>query len=198
VAIAAREYNLTLGVNTAAMAQSQRVSVSANTDLTVTLYGCDLNGDPLRFRITALPTTGALYQVKDGSRAGPITAFNTSVADLLGRVIFRPAPDEFGESHASFSFTAHDGESDSAPANITISVTPLSLAPEISMAGWSTDNSFTLLFTGWSASTYRIWGSTNLLEWRVLGSAMQKEPGTFEFVDPATSDPARFYKVTSP
>ena len=152
----------------------------------------------MTFRITALPDAGTLYQVEDGVRGPAITAPNTAVTDLLGRVLFRPAPDRFGDSYASFRFIANDGELDSPPATVTISVTPLPLAPEIDPNGWSPDNGFALRFSGWTTNTYRIWVSTNLLDWRALGSAVQTEPARFEFRDPATGDPARFYKVSHP
>ena len=187
-----------MGANTAPAAPPQSLSARTNTDLPITLCGCDLNGDPLSFRITTLPADGILYQFEDGARGAAIVAPNTAVADLLGRVIFRPAPDSLGNSQAGFRFIANDGEFDSVPGTIMISVRPLPIAPEIATSSWNSDDGFILRFSGSTTSIYRLWTSTNLLEWGVVGSAVQTEPGRFEFRSPATSDPTRFYKVSTP
>jgi hypothetical protein len=56
-----------------------------------------------------------------------------------------------------------------------------------------------LKFTGSTNLTCRVWASTNLFEWQVLGSPTQVEPGRFIFADVGTIAHAhRFYRVSLP
>ena len=106
-------HSLALTENTAPVTTPQTVSGPANNDLPITLSAFDVNGDKIILRVTALPGSGALYQSDSGARGAAIVALNTTVSDSVGRVIFAPAPNQFGESYASFVFTAHDGEVES-------------------------------------------------------------------------------------
>jgi hypothetical protein len=64
----------------------------------------------------------------------------------------------------------------------------------------STANGLALLkFTGVTNLAYRVWVSTNLNSWQVLGSPTQVQPGQFVFADVgAISHGRRFYQVTLP
>jgi len=56
-----------------------------------------------------------------------------------------------------------------------------------------------LTFTGSTNLTYRVWASTNLGKWEVLGSPTQVQPGQFIFADVgAISNARRFYRVSLP
>jgi hypothetical protein len=68
-------------------------------------------------------------------------------------------------------------------------VLQLSMADEIAV----------LAFTGPTNLTYRVWASTNLGNWQVLGSPTQAQPGQFVFSDfGAMGNAHRFYRVSSP
>jgi len=60
---------------------------------------------------------GAL-SVHPGGRGEAITMTETLVSDPQGRVIFAPAPDEFGVPYTSFSVVANDGQYDSTPERL--------------------------------------------------------------------------------
>ena len=56
-----------------------------------------------------------------------------------------------------------------------------------------------LTFTGSTNLTYRVWASTNLNHWSVLGSPTQVQPGQFVFADAgAIGNGLRFYRVSLP
>jgi alpha-tubulin suppressor-like RCC1 family protein len=77
---------------------------------------------------------------------------------------------------------------------------PLPAAPVLSVAlsHWNT-NGFDLRFTGASNATYRVWASTNFLNWTPLGTAQSLGTGWFDYLDStATNWPRRFYKAGAP
>ena len=115
----------------------------------------------------------------------------------MGQVIFVPDADAWGSPLTSFSFLASDGEADSSPATVTAHVV---LPPRPSLmsapSGITTNGAFLLSFTGASNVTYRVWVSTNLLNWEPLGLAQPISNGWFRFLDlNATNDPLRFYRA---
>jgi hypothetical protein len=56
-----------------------------------------------------------------------------------------------------------------------------------------------LTFTGSTNLTYRVWASTNLRNWQVLGAPTQVLPGQFVYADVGASGNARrFYRVSLP
>jgi len=60
--------------------------------------------------------------------------------------------------------------------------------------GW-----FELNFSGQADASYRVWASTNLLDWQVLGTATTTSNGWFQFLDSgANSRPRRFYRAGAP
>ena len=60
----------------------------------------------------------------------------------------------------------------------------------------NTNRSFSLSFTGDTNASYRVWYSTNLTAWTLLGSATQSVTGVFVYTDAGASNrPVRFYRV---
>lgn len=65
--------------------------------------------------------------------------------------------------------------------------------------GVTLTGAFNLSFPGFSNATYSVWGSTNLVNWALLGPAAQLVPGEFQFTDAgASNQPARYYRLSSP
>jgi alpha-tubulin suppressor-like RCC1 family protein len=112
----------TWSVNSAPQASAQWATGAAGQDLTLTLSGSDPDGDLIGFRVTSLPQRGTLYQYADGSRGSAILAPDTGVSDPMGRIIFVPDPERFGDPYASFSFVANDGVLDSVAATVMIRI----------------------------------------------------------------------------
>jgi hypothetical protein len=60
-------------------------------------------------------------------------------------------------------------------------------------------NGFQVLFSGASNSAYRVWASTDLVNWLPLGTASEIAPGVFRYLDPAAASfPQRFYRAGTP
>jgi len=171
-----------------------------NVDLAVQLRASDTNGDLVNFQIGSLPAAGALYQYTADSRGPAITSVGQTILDSAGRVIFAPAPNGLGNPYDTFSYIANDGLLDSSVANVRINIT-LPPAPQFLSGGalWTTGTGFQLKFSGPSNAAYRIWGSSNLIDWIPLGSATPAGNGLFQFQDPASFNlPRRFYKAGAP
>lgn len=116
-------YNHTLALaNRPPVAVPQTAPALFNQDTELTLIGTDSNSDQLGFKLTSLPTAGALYQFTPNGRGPAITAPNTVVSDALGRIFFTPETDAIGQSYSSFGFVANDGDSDSTPAQVIINI----------------------------------------------------------------------------
>jgi len=95
-------------VNDAPVANAQSATTPEDTALSVTLSGSDVEGDTLTYTVVAGPTHGTL------SGTAP-------------NLTYTPAPDFDGSD--TFTFNANDGRLDSAPATVTITVTPVNDAP---------------------------------------------------------------------
>ena len=191
-------YSAALGANTVPTAFHSAWAGAENSDLLVQLLAWDPNPyDSLQFRILTLPPAGTLYQVENETRGVAITAPNTPVTDPNHQVFFVPPPDAVGNPYTSFTFAVNDGEVDSKGATATISLIEPFPKLTIGMDPWD-PSSPVLRFSGATTNTYRVYVSTNLLDWRALGPVSQTTPGLFEFRDPVTNDPARFYKVSTP
>ncbi len=91
-------------INTPPQSIAQSVSVNEDGTVDVTLAGSDIDGDGLTFAVAEAPAHGTL------SLTGAVATY-TPAADYNG-------PD-------GFTFTVNDGTVDSAPATVSISVTPL-------------------------------------------------------------------------
>ena len=184
-------HSLVLGDNLPPQARGQTNYAVALLDLIISLTGGDPNGDSLSYRVATLPATGSLYQWTSGGRGSPITVPSTAVDDSGGRVIFALPT----AGNDNFTFTANDGEVDSSSATVKVNMID---PPTISVSVPSM-SSISLNFTARSNTAWRVWTSTNLTAWSVLGSAVQSPPGVFQYNDTsATNRPLRFYRVTSP
>lgn len=197
--VSADTFNVALAPNVQPQATNFAVTTSLNTDVVIKLPIWDPNGDNLTVRIPTLPTAGSLYQCVAGTRGALINTPNTLVTDPLQRIIFVPASGETGAPYNSFGYVGNDGELDSVTAAVTVNVHPPFSLTVSSAGGGAVTNSFPLSFNGFSNLTYRVWASTNLTSWSVLGSATQVNVGVFQFDDfGRTNFSKRFYRVTTP
>ena len=95
-------------VNDAPVATPRTLSTDEDTPVSVTLTGTDLETNALTFSVTTPPTHGAL------SGTPP-------------NLTYTPALNYYGPD--VFAFTASDGSLNSAPASVSITVTPVNDAP---------------------------------------------------------------------
>jgi alpha-tubulin suppressor-like RCC1 family protein len=190
-------HTVALAPNVPPQTSSQNVTSTTNQPLTITLSASDVNSDPLALRITGLPLRGGLFQYNTNGLGERILAADTPVADAQHRVLFVPDLDEVGSPYANFSFVANDGEADSAPGMVTVHIVP---PPRLEAFGFNpAAGAFELNFTGVPSAAYRVWTTTNLVNWQALGAASEDPPGWFHFSDAAaTNSPRRFYRVGSP
>ncbi|HZR16349.1 MAG TPA: hypothetical protein VFE51_03400, partial [Verrucomicrobiae bacterium] len=96
------------------------LSSVSNQDLVVTLQGSDLNADVLTYRITTLPSDGALYQFTNGGRGPIIYPANQLVEDPQHRVIF--TSQRAGRPPDEFTYVVNDGQMDSHPATVSLNI----------------------------------------------------------------------------
>ncbi|HXT41840.1 MAG TPA: Ig-like domain-containing protein [Candidatus Angelobacter sp.] len=115
--------------NTAPVANPQSITTAEDTAAAVTLTGSDAEGDPLTFAVVTGPTNGTL------SGTSP-------------NLIYTPNPNANGSD--SFTFKANDGQLDSTPATVSISITPVNDAPVANSQSVTTleDNAVTITLTG--------------------------------------------------
>ncbi|HYT59117.1 MAG TPA: Ig-like domain-containing protein [Haliangiales bacterium] len=95
-------------VNDAPVADSQSVTTPEDTAVTFTLTGSDIESSPLTFTIVNSPANGTL---------------SGTPPDL----IYTPNANANGPD--SFTFKVNDGQLDSAPATVSITVTPVNHSP---------------------------------------------------------------------
>ena len=109
-------------ITDAPTANPKNVSVTEQTDKTITLVGSDAEGDALTYIISSLPSNGTLTD--DGTLINiddlPKTIKNTDV-------VYKSTSDS--ATSDSFTFKVNDAISDSSPASITISITPVNDIP---------------------------------------------------------------------
>jgi hypothetical protein len=196
--ISAGNYFSLVLANLMPQANSVSVTNAVNQDCLLSLTATDANSDPLSLRITTLPITGSLFQYTGNGRGSAIVLPDTPVMDSFGRVVFAPETGASGWPYSSFIFVANDGEVDSAPAAASVNIIP-ELVIDASSLSVEPNGAFSLNFSCNSNATCRVWASTNLMDWSVLGTASQSLPGVFHFIDStATEWPERFYRVTCP
>ncbi|WP_298850495.1 Ig-like domain-containing protein [uncultured Aquimonas sp.] len=106
--VPARIEILVTPINDAPIAQAQHLETAEDTPLALTLEGSDPEGAVLSFRVLRGPLHGSLQ----GSPPA---------------LVYQPAPDFHGID--SLEFVVNDGEIDSAPATVRITVTPRNDAP---------------------------------------------------------------------
>lgn len=95
-------------VNDAPVASSQEVVTPEDTLKNITLVGTDIDGDALNYIIVTQPTNGLLVQTGN-------------------LVVYTPNLNFFGSD--SFTFKVNDGQVDSAPVTVSITVSPVNDAP---------------------------------------------------------------------
>jgi len=103
--------------NTAPVANSQSVSTNEDTAKGITLSGSDADGDPLTYQVTQNPAHGSLSGTKPN-------------------LTYTPAANYHGPD--SFTFKVNDGQVDSAPATVSITVIAVNDAPAASAQSLST------------------------------------------------------------
>jgi sugar lactone lactonase YvrE len=101
-------YRIVRGTVIPPEATAQSVAIAEDTPAPITLTGTDIDGDPLTFAIVTPPAHGTLT----GSGAARI---------------YTPAADYNGPD--SFTFKTNDGTLDSAPATVSLNITPVNDAP---------------------------------------------------------------------
>ena len=113
----------------APVANSQSVTTAEDAPIAIILTGLDPDGDPLTYSVVSAPSHGAL------SGAVPNLTY-TPVANYNG-------PD-------SFTFVANDGTSNSAPATVSITVSPVNDAPaaDAQSVGTAEDTAVAVTLTG--------------------------------------------------
>jgi Bacterial Ig domain/Cadherin domain/RTX calcium-binding nonapeptide repeat (4 copies) len=110
--------------NAAPVAAGQTVSADEDTAKTITLSATDADGDdPLTFAIDTAPTHGSLGPI------GTVTCSHATPNVCTVDVVYTPTADYNGLD--SFAFTANDGQVDSAPATVSITVNPVNDAPRL-------------------------------------------------------------------
>lgn len=111
--------------------------------------GTDVDGDILTAKITALPASGTLHQIELLGPGAPVLSVPVAVNDFLGlgRIAYRPAPNEFGVPYSSFEYVLNDGTADSAPATIAFGVLPVNDVPVANPDSATTDEDAAVSFT---------------------------------------------------
>ena len=107
-------------INTAPSAATQSTSTNEDTSLSLTLTGADSDGDPLTFSIVTGPVAGSLGPITPGTCVGIPSACTATVT-------YTPNLNANGSD--SFTFRVNDGGSNSAPATVSIAVTPVDDPP---------------------------------------------------------------------
>ncbi len=99
---------LVTAVNDAPFALPQSVTTAEDSPLPITLVGTDVDGNPLTYTLLGSPANGTLGGTAPNLTYQPAANFNGSDA---------------------FTFRVNDGTTDSAPATVWITVTPINDAP---------------------------------------------------------------------
>lgn len=97
---------------------------------TISLPASDLDPDHLTLRLARLPDRGTLTQSPAYGGAA-IQDTNTPIADPAGTVVFVPDPGTDGMPYTSFDYLANDTFADSAPATVTLNISPTNLIPVV-------------------------------------------------------------------
>ncbi len=100
--------------DSAPVAAAGNVTTLEDQAVSVNLSGSDAENGPLGFALAAPPASGSLGAIVS---TGPQSA----------SVLYTPAADANGSD--SFTYTVNDGQADSAPATITVTISPVNDAP---------------------------------------------------------------------
>ncbi|MCX6853823.1 MAG: tandem-95 repeat protein, partial [Verrucomicrobia bacterium] len=126
-----------ISTNPSPVTSAGTTSTNEDTPVTVTLTATDTQ--PLRFVVDSLPTQGSLYQTADGvTKGAAISRVPALLADAAGRLIYEPSLNAFGPGIGNFTFRAHDGNSPSVSATMTLNVigvndTPVAINDRIAL-----------------------------------------------------------------
>mmetsp|Transcript_15903 Transcript_15903/g.40714 ORF Transcript_15903/g.40714 Transcript_15903/m.40714 type:complete len:3398 (+) Transcript_15903:1469-11662(+) len=126
--------------NKAPSANAISVITDEDVPVEVVLSGTDPEGQPLSSVVTTLPLRGSLNQwVASGDHRGALIQADengvfssTPVTDAGQRVMFTPAPDEFGDQYDTFTFYVDDGDKKSGLNTVQVSVNPVEDSPRTS------------------------------------------------------------------
>jgi fibronectin type 3 domain-containing protein len=121
--------------NTAPVANTQSQTALEDDPIVITLTGSDADGDSLTFSITTQPTQGSL---------GPIT----QVSPTSANVTYTPSANYNGSD--SFNFRVNDGQLNSNPAPVLITVTAVNDVPVADSQSVTTpqDTAITIILEG--------------------------------------------------
>jgi len=117
-------------VNDRPVATGGSSTTTANTPVTVTLRGSDVDNCDLTFSVVDAPANGSVGTPTDVACA-PGTP-NTDTA----RIVYLPATDYTGSD--SFTFKVSDGTADSTTVTVSLTVTPANTAPTANAGSAST------------------------------------------------------------
>lgn len=93
------------------------------------------------------------------------------------------------------SFTVGSAVASLTSSNAVAAITGITPAFSTSVGG----NKFGLKFNGLASTSYSLWISTNLINWKWGGPASETNPGQYQFSDPgSTNAPYGFYRISSP
>lgn len=106
--------------NQAPVATNTSDTTLEDNAVTVTVTGSDAEGDPLTFSMATPPTNGTLSSF-------------TVVNNTTSTVVYTPNADFNGND--TFTFTANDGQANSAPATASITITAVNDAPTFTSGG---------------------------------------------------------------
>lgn len=131
------------------------------------------------------------------SIAGVFTGGTIGSVSISNGVVFYNPNHQFGflkpgqTSGDAFMYSVSDqfGASSAGSASVLIVA-----APTISSAGL-TNGLFHLHVLGIVNATCTVLASTNLMDWSVIGTAIENSPGAFDYDDPIAGHPRRFYRV---
>ena len=121
--------NFTINVtppNNTPVANAQSVTTNEDTLKTITLSGTDVESSNLTFLVVNPPSNGSLGSIGTATCSG---LPSTCTADLD----YTPAANFNGAD--SFSFKVNDGQVDSTPATVNITVDPVNDAPSFTSGG---------------------------------------------------------------
>ena len=113
-------------LNDAPVAIGTLASVNENSSVNITLSGSDIDGDAMTYRVQSGPAHGSL------SGTAPVLIYT---------------PDAYYNGADSFTFVANDGQVDSAPATVLITVTDINYLPIVFSQNLSTDEGVDLPIT---------------------------------------------------
>ena len=121
------------------VATPQSLSVAEDTRLNITLAGSDPEGSSLTYILVDQPSHGRLDPQSSGASR------QCQGGSTTNQFIYAPATNYNGPDR--FTFKVNDGQTDSAPAAISITVTPVNDRPVATPQTIATDENTAVIFT---------------------------------------------------